>query len=205
MNDIEWTTAPKTKDKPIGYQLKRCPCGSTPPLIILSDRIIGAELHWLGGRSSPHLKHNCPGCLAKTARVWKGYLAVIDPRTQQLSCLEITPPCVDALNSYAAAWGSIRGAAIRLSRSTTKANGRIKIEITQSTYATERLPQPFDVHLLLEQMWQTTEKTNKPQMTTPRNPQAEKEAAEETDPILKREATLHEKKTTPQNGEKIST
>ena len=154
-DQIEWTDAPTAASKLPACELRRCPPGGLKPQIILSDWITGNELHWFNGRSFPHLKNDCPACAAKRAKVWKGYLAALDPAKRTVYLLEITPNCVDAATAYKQSYGSLRGSALTLNRSATKANGRVTASFVPANLAGLDLPQPPDVRGTLERMWQT--------------------------------------------------
>lgn len=166
--EIEWTDTPPTETSTKSADLKRCPPGGMPPVIVLSDWLTGNELHWFNGRSFPHLANDCPACKAKRPKVWKGYLAVLDPKTRKTFILEVTPNCTEPLSAYKLTFGSLRGAALKLERSATKANGRVTANVTQANIGGLELPRPPDIRATLRHMWQTDHRPEDEKEETPR-------------------------------------
>lgn len=152
---IDWADSPPKHAQQPQQDLRRCPPGGMPPFICLSDWTTGNEMHWWGGRSFPHLKHNCPACAAKRSKVWKGYLAALDPQRRSTFIAEVTPNCMDALSAYKLCFGSLRGAVITLHRSSTKINGRVTATVTQANLAGLDLPTCPNIRDSLAHMWQT--------------------------------------------------
>lgn len=163
--------------------LRRCPPGGLPPVISLSDWLIGNELHWWNGRSFPHLKENCPACAAKRSKVWKGYLGCLDPKTRKIFILELTPNCTEALSAYKITYGSLRGAQIKLDRSATKINGRVTATATPAQLGGLELPLPPDLRKILDHMWQVD---HMPEQTTPVDPRPVTEAPMNNEELAKR-------------------
>lgn len=166
--EIEWNDNPHTQTQPHSADLRRCPPGGLPPAIILMDWITGNELHWWNGRSFPHLKTECPACAAKRAKVWKGYVACLDPKTRKIFILELTPNCTEPLSAYKLTFGSLRGATIKLDRPATKINGRVTATVTPTHLGGLELPQPPDVRKILQHMWQTDHRPADDQPQVPR-------------------------------------
>jgi len=154
-----------------------------PPAIVLSDWMTGNELHWWNGRSFPHLKHGCPACEAKRAKVWKGYLACLDPKNRKVFILELTPNCTEPLSAYKNTFGSLRGGLIKLDRSATKINGRVTATMTQTNLGGMELPQPPNVQAILAHMWQTD---HRPADTTEIIPRAVTEKPQNNDELRRR-------------------
>lgn len=181
--DIEWADTPPTRGTTTGADLKRCPPGGMTPFIVLSDWITGNEMHWFNGRSYPHLKHDCPACAAKRARVWKGYLAALDPKTRKVFIVEITPNCVEAASAYKLCFGSLRGAACTLMRPQTKINGRVSATFTSANIGGLDLPLCPNVRNILQHMWQTE---HRPEDSAPENQRAVVDGPKNNDELAAR-------------------
>lgn len=181
--EIEWSDTPPTQADLKSADLRRCPCGGLPAAIILSEWLTGNELHWWNGRSFPHLANDCPACAAKRAKVWKGYLACLDPKTRKIFILEITPNCTEPLSAYKLTFGSLRGATLKLDRSSSKPNGRVTATVSQSNLGGLDLPQPPDIRAILRHMWQTD---HRPQDDKPENTRAVTEAPMSNEELRKR-------------------
>lgn len=166
---IEWSDGPPTTSLGDRLQLLRCPPGSGPPLVVLSSSLVGVKLHWIAGRSTPHVSENCKGCEDHLPTRWRGYLACWSPKSQATCILELTEACVDAIANYRQLYGTLRGAQIRLSRPSCKANGRIHCEIIAGTTPDSLLPVEPDIKPALIRMWDAPTRRDRIVDATPRN------------------------------------
>ena len=153
LTDIEWTETPAAAAPGSRLDLIRCRTGALPPLIILSHRHVGTEIHWYNGRSFPHLKNGCPACDAKRPAVWKGYLAVWQPQPRTIAILEFTARCTEPIDAYYLAYGTLRAATIRVTRKGTKEKGPLFAELQPSQIPTNELPAAPDIKKALTAMW----------------------------------------------------
>lgn len=169
LGDVEWSDSPNELRRTDAVAILRAGTGSTPALIVLSERVVGVELHWWQGRTTPHIKGNCPACEAKRPAVWKGYLAVYNPKTHVVNILEITPCCIDPLATYRQAFGTLKGGLLTLTRSNTKKNGRLTATITPSNIAPNSLPPCPPVQAALVHMWAARRHNEDVSYQTPRD------------------------------------
>jgi hypothetical protein len=167
--EVEWSDSPDTLRRTDSVAILRAGTGATPALIVLSERVLGVELHWWQGRSTPHIKGKCPACEAKRPAVWKGYIAVYNPKTHVVNILEITPCCIDPLSVYRQAFGTLRGGLLTLSRSNTKKNGRLTATIMPSNFPLSGLPPCPDVQAALVFMWAARRHSEGISYQTPRD------------------------------------
>lgn len=167
--EVDWTDTPNDLRRTDSIAILRAGTGTTPALVVLSDKVVGAELHWWNGRSTPHIKGKCPACDAKRPAVWKGYIAVYNPKTHQINILELTPCCIDPLAVYRQTFGSLKGALITLSRPGTKKNGRLTATITPSNFPQSSLPLCPDVRAALVFMWSARRQQDDISYQTPRD------------------------------------
>lgn len=150
---VDWASQPEPVRPGNKLDLIRCKTGALPPLVCLSSRHVGCDIHWWGGRSFPHLAKDCPACKDKRPAVWKGWIAVWHPKTREIGILEFTHRCTESLDAYFLAHGSCRGGIVTVSRSGTKANGKLTLQIVTGTYAVNELPACPDIKHALELMW----------------------------------------------------
>jgi hypothetical protein len=161
---IAWNHDPEPESKTPKLKLLRCPQGSLPPFVILSDRQFGGDMHFYGGRSIPCEGKECPYCAVHSKTVWKGYLAVWEPKTRGTGILEFTKPCLETIRTYRAAHGTLRTHSIQLNRAGRKINGALSAVLSPTTWAHADLPEPPDVIAILTKMWnQRPETIMKPQ------------------------------------------
>lgn len=152
-HEIDWSDRPNVQLSRDRHDIVRCGTGSMKPHVILNDEIVGAELHWFQGRSTPHLKHDCPFCGPGKQTVWKGHVVGYDPDTKRTVIIEFTAPCIDPIAAYKQQWQTIRGALLRLHRLGGKANGKLVATVAPSNIPTAQLPEPFDLRAALHFMW----------------------------------------------------
>ena len=168
LTDIDWQEQPAPITPGSRLELIRCKTGTLPPLIVLSDRHVGTEIHWFAGRSFPHLKNGCPACEAKRPAVWKGYIAVWQQKQRTPAILEFTARCTEALDAYYLAYGTLRAATVVISRKGPNEKGPLSLEITRSNHAPNDLPPTPDIRKALTTMWNSARQDNDISVTPPR-------------------------------------
>lgn len=151
--EIEWSERPNYDLSHARHDIVRCGPGSLRPHIVLNDEIVGAELHWFQGRSTPHLKKDCPFCGPGKQTVWKGHICGLCEMTKKCVIVEFTAPCIDQLNEYKLRHGTLRGARLKLHRTGGKPNGKLFAQVEPSGLGTNELPEPFDLRAALHFMW----------------------------------------------------
>jgi len=159
---ISWSNRPDDLSTTAGYDLIRCPASGVHNAIITSADILGVKVHYYHGRTRPHLNEFCPACDDRNPWRWRGYLSACHPKSLNSVALEITAPCVNALDDYLKHWGSLRGAVIMLWRPSHQPNGRISCRVEQSRFPVEQLPAAIDLEALLLKLWEI-----QPHMTAP--------------------------------------
>lgn len=176
---IAWGESPPPSQTTLKHDLIRCPKTATGPWLITSDRHIGCQLFWLGGRSQPHLSGdridqdgislpNCAGCREDRPHRWNGWLCVYHEQTLKHAILEITVNCLEPIEEHLRQIGTLRGSRIKLSRQGGRANGRVTATLQRTELTLTQLPEAFDLRSELEKLWQAPSKTAKPLIETPR-------------------------------------
>lgn len=176
---IEWGETPPKSQTTLKHDLIRCPKTATGPWLITSDRHIGCQLYWLGGRSQPHLgghtigpdgvdRKNCNGCRDDRPHRWNGWLCVYDERTLRHAILEITVNCLEPIEEHLRQCGTLRGSRIKLSRQGGRANGRVVATLQRTDLTLTQLPEAFELRTELEKLWQAPSRIAKPLIETPR-------------------------------------
>jgi hypothetical protein len=168
LSPIDWQEHPAPIAPGSRLDLIRCKLGATVPVVVLSERQVGTEIHWYNGRSFPHLKNGCPACLAKRPAVWKGYLAVWQPKPRTIAIIEFTTRCTNALDAYFLAYGTLRAATVVLTRKGRSDKGPLTLDISPSQYATNDLPPAPDIRHALTHMWNASRQDDDIDLTPPR-------------------------------------
>jgi len=176
---IEWGESPPPSQTTLKHDLVRCPKTATGPWLITSDRHIGCQLFWMGGRSQPHLggEHigpdgrpvkNCNGCRDDRPHRWNGWLCVYHEATLKHAILEITVNCLEPIEEHLRQLGTLRGSRIKLSRQGGRPNGRVTATLTRTELTLTQIPEAFDLRTGLEKLWQAPSKKAAPLLETPR-------------------------------------
>jgi hypothetical protein len=121
---------------------------------IYSKCIFGINVHFVHGRSSPHYRNEkkCPGCRAKNAKRWKGFLHAFNVNLGQEVFLELTPHSAKSLLSQLGNRVGMRGNRIQVKR-TAGDNGRLLISILTAAPNVDQLPEPKDPLESLKKFW----------------------------------------------------
>lgn len=176
---IEWGEAPPPSQTTLKHDLVRCPKTATGPWLITSDRHIGCQLYWLGGRSQPHLageeiygdgtrRPNCVGCRQDKPHRWNGWLTVYHEKTLKHAILEITVNCLEPIEEQIRQVGTLRGSRITLSRQGGRPNGRVTATLMRTDLTITQIPPTFDLKTELAKLWQAPSKRAAPLLETPR-------------------------------------
>ena len=121
---------------------------------IYAKAIFGINVHFVGRRSSPHYRNEkkCPGCRAKNAKRWKGFLHCFDHNLSQEVFLELTPKSADSLLSQLGKFAGIRGNRIQVKR-TGADNGRLTISVLTACPNPDAMPDAKDPLESLLKFW----------------------------------------------------
>ena len=137
-----WSHRPAESDMPVRFELKRVGAKPLAPVICLSGDILGLYTHFHNGRTQPCQDDNCPGCQANQSPRWHGYLFVLAPKIRTIGILELTPAAVPNLDKFFREHRTLKGAELRCERIPKRANGRLFIAISESSYESKDLPTP---------------------------------------------------------------
>jgi hypothetical protein len=134
---------PADNDRPSYAQIRRCTPTSPLRGVAISE-YLGADLHWLNGRSSPHIEPqtDCPGCTEKRPRRWEGYLWLWEPQTSAIRIAAFPPGPLTEFDAYIAAHGTLRAATVELAKPGGKPSSRVRARLTRSTYGLDQIPSP---------------------------------------------------------------
>jgi hypothetical protein len=149
-----WTNRPDRGDHPTQLQLLRCRPSHPLLAIITADDVLGAYTHYWKGRTRICTHPTCDACDAHHAPRWYGYLAVVSTAMTAPTLVEITPSCIEAIESYLHEYRTLRGAQLTLKRANPKANSRLQATLEPSAYRDGKLPAAPDVRAQLERIWE---------------------------------------------------
>lgn len=121
---------------------------------IYSKSLFGINVHFVGKRSSPHYRNEkkCPGCRAKNAKRWKGFLHCFNHNLSQEVFLELTPKSAQSLLSQLGRGAAMRGNRIQVKR-TEGDNGRLLVSILTACDKPDQLPEGKDPLGSLLKFW----------------------------------------------------
>lgn len=121
---------------------------------ILGDKVYGIWSHWQGKKSEPHFRNadDCPGCIARRPKRWKGFLHVWDYATNKEIFLELTPASASQLGQQLGRNSDLRGERIRVQR-TKGDNGRLTVAVLQAEPKIDVLPKEKDPRQTILKLW----------------------------------------------------
>lgn len=150
--------------------------------IILCEDVVGVLLHWVG-RSVPHIapdphctecdhlasppvhceQHACPGCQADRPMRWEGYASIWEPETGNVAIVAITPGTLADIETYREQHGTLRGAALKMTRVGMKASSPVRITLKRSEHPHGQLPAAPSLPPILANMWGIAKTTGQAQ------------------------------------------
>jgi hypothetical protein len=156
---VRWTDLPDDGLDPKPDILSPKP-GKTLDLVILSDRVLGVETHFVGGRTKPCCGDECSciGCQQKLQTRWKGYLVVWIANGTPQAIAELTTEAFRRCPPFHSSKTSLRGRKLKLTRPAGKPNGRVKAEVGDFVLGWQNLPLALDLECALYRIWFTTRK-----------------------------------------------
>ena len=159
-----WSNQLPTKEKHMGFDIKRTP--QTRPLqaIVTCDDILVCDTHYWGGRTLPcERKHQeldgtlsagtCCACNEAVPFRTHVYLSAIDCKSRDHFIFECTAYAAKPLSEYREAMGTLRGCVFNASRPKGAPNSRVVIETNTANLAKTRLPDAPNVILALTVIW----------------------------------------------------
>lgn len=150
----EWCSRPNREpDQPM-LQLKRCPTGKGLTAIVTGDDLVGHYTHYWRGRTTICRKTGCEPCSQSRTPRWYGFLDVWSPSTNAIAMFELTPTCIEPIDRYLAAHGTLRGSKITIQRATAKVNSRLICTIEESQFSPSAIPPAVDLKRHLAKMWE---------------------------------------------------
>jgi len=154
-SDLQWSRRPPTGATLPSTPIHRLGRGTSLTAIVLSDDVLGVNLHWMG-RSVPCTGDaHCPGCTAEkpSPTRWEGYLGIWYPRTNGVAITPITAGAVSTLDTFRAQHGTLRGAEITCSRTGLKSNAPLNVSLKRGDVPALHLPPEPDVAAILRHVW----------------------------------------------------
>lgn len=121
---------------------------------IYGTKVRGCWYHWHKDHSEPHFQDDeqCPGCKARQAKKWKGFLHVYCSESRQEVFLEVTRACAASLMQQLGGASSIRGAVVQIKR-TGADNGRLYVTVLTPVKTPEILPAEKDPRPSILKLW----------------------------------------------------
>ena len=135
------------------FPVKRVPAEKPLQGVITSDRPLGTQTHWWGGRTVPCTGAECLACTQGVPKRWHCYAGVWDDKIQLHFLLELTAAGGDTLLKYASEHGSTRGCVIRATRIPAIANGRVHLQTRPIDLSRYNIPLAPNLAAILARLW----------------------------------------------------
>lgn len=149
-----WTNRPDDRTHQLRYPLIRVLPGRQVSAIILDADLTGCYTHFWRGRTTPCHPPDCEACEAGRKPRWYGYLTIWNPQATTRAILELTPPCIPAIEAHLRNNHTLRNARITARRASKRPNARLIVELDTTAYAGPEAPQPVDIQAELCRMWE---------------------------------------------------
>jgi len=166
-----WTARPDRTPRNTQIPILRAKPGRPLVGLITAHDLVGAYTHYWRGRTSICTAPTCEACDAHRAPRWYGFLAVVNPDSNNAAIFEITPSTLDSIETYITTYGTLRGATIRLTRANPKINARLICELKPGPNRGDQLPSAPNVQAQLCKMWEiestVTDQTTGLRLATP--------------------------------------
>lgn len=137
-------------------EIRRVPAAITVSCIVLSEKISGFWTHWAVDHSVPcqGKKETCPAHRSGYPLRWKGYLYVLDLRSNEEYFLELTPIAAKALEAVLGTSISWRGTRMEIRRGNgQKARLSVSVQEIGGQRPTGHLSAAKDVTQTLVALW----------------------------------------------------
>lgn len=132
----------------------RVPAGGVGKVIVLSDDVCKAQIHFFGSRSIPHRRVGaCLPCDHGSEMRWYGYLAIQGPTSSRPKILEVTAPVIFELEETIKLIGTLRGSVWNFYRKPRTKNGAIYSERTGTFQEPEKLLPAPPVQGIMLKVW----------------------------------------------------
>lgn len=151
---------PKFSDRPpvtrrcYTLPLVRTPSGRPLIAVVTSERLLGINTHFYGGRTIPCEDNECDACREGMPFRWHGYLGAYDWFRSRQFIFEVTAAGADQLLIYYQAMGTLRGCAFQATRRTRSPNSKVQIETKPADLSKIHMPEQPDIIKCLATIWQ---------------------------------------------------
>lgn len=149
-----WQESPDDTTRSLNYRIYRTPVGREVTLVALSNRFIGAKLHYWRGRSTPCEGQDCPACKDGQRPRWKGFLFAYHRDTRTIVIFEFTDRGYEPMQDQLDRHHSLRGLIFKTARLNKRPNGPIQITFTDTREESPHLPNPDGLAEMLERIWE---------------------------------------------------
>lgn len=153
MDDIRWTDRPPAQSRLPHLPLQSVKPGKPITGIITCTKMRCLYTHFLGARTQPCMKLNCPGCEKKMPHRWEGYLSIWTTKPGKHIIARITEAAANAIEESVPNWNDLRGIYIELTRASTRPNSRLLAEIKVLELNQVKLPSEPDLIQHLNLIW----------------------------------------------------
>lgn len=136
-----------------GWSIKRAPPDRIIKMAVISSKHYGIYTHYHRGRSTPHLKSDCPACADGLLPRWYGYFLALLYPTKERVVFEFTAKCVEAVLKEELTPTALRGRVVQASRPRGKPNSPVVLQFTDSNCNPADLTKDEDIRPILAHIW----------------------------------------------------
>jgi len=133
--------------------IRRTPTNGYIVATVTSNRILGTNTHFYGGRTVPCTHDPCDACAAGAPYRWHAYLSAFDFQKQLHFLFECTAAAAEAFVKFTHEHDGLRGCSFRATRESKRQNSRVLVETNVFTGNPSTLPRQADLVAALSRLW----------------------------------------------------
>jgi hypothetical protein len=160
-----WSPEPPASTEGHAFTIIRTPEHAPLIAVVTSDRLLGCDTHFWGGRTIPcerptpdqlraGIQNQCRACLELSPYRWHAYLSAVKAKTHEHIIFEMTARAALAFRDYRATNGTLRGCWFVAERPKKKRTSRIVITCKPFDQTIYRLPDAPDIIRAMSVIWQ---------------------------------------------------
>lgn len=144
---------PSDFDRKFKWTIKRAPPDRAITFVVLSHKHYGVYTHYMGGRTTPHLKENCPCQNELVEPRWMGYVLATLSGSHEDVVFEFPPKAAEIIKKAEGDYPSLRGLVITALRPSGKTNGKVHLTIKNQRFNPAEIKAEEPIRPILAHIW----------------------------------------------------
>lgn len=133
--------------------LQRLGAGREIAGVITCNHSVDKYTHYIGNRTLPCIKDDCPGCAAQRRKGWERYVSLWTTAPSKHVIVCMPPDAAFEMDAMLPNNDNLRGWFLTLTRAGKRANGRVSAQIHESSFREGGLPPAPDLLKHMYKIW----------------------------------------------------